>query len=144
MVSNKLVTLALTVFVMSLSIAGCSSMESESVADHHVGPVGPTYPSLYYFEATVTPHTVVPPATAIFMVRVFDSNGNLVPNVPVYALGADESTMGETDYSGIARFSLVIASKGGGGISGYVLPMTFSVEDTSLTIPVQVAPAGGA
>jgi len=140
MAYKKMVKMALTVFVVSLLMAGCSSMESESTADHHVGPVGPTYPSLYYFEATVTPHSIVPPASVIFMVRVFDSNGNLVPNVPVHMSGADTTTLGETDYSGIARFGLEITVKGAGSITGYILPITFMVEDTFLTIPVQIAP----
>ena len=142
MTFRKLINSALPALVVTMLLAGCSSMESESVADHHVGPVGPTYPSMYYFEATVTPHTVTPPATVSLMVRVYDSNGNLVPNVPVYGAGpgAGSDTVATTGYDGIARFAMEINALTA-ELAGQVLWITFSVEDTTLTIPVQVAPS---
>lgn len=112
--------------------AGCSSMDSESTADHHVGPVGPTYPSYLFFDATVTPHSIMPPSTATFMVRVWDNNGNLVSGVPVIFTGAQTSAIVTTGDAGIAYLVLELKGNAAG-----VIWITVWIEDTSLTIPIQ-------
>ncbi|MDH5478255.1 MAG: Ig-like domain-containing protein [Nitrospinota bacterium] len=143
MMRKIMMAVALAPMMAVVLLSGCSSMEGESTADHRVGPVGPTYPSGYYFDGTVTPHSVVPPSSVVFLVRVYDSNGNLVPNVPVYWGGPDDAGISTTGYDGIAVFMLQIKAAGGGGIMGSVMYNTFTVEDTYLTIPLQIVPSGG-
>ena len=141
MFGKKALPAVMAALVATMFMAGCSSMESESVADHMVGPVGPTYPSGYYFEGSVTPHSVVPPTSVVFMIRVYDQNGNLVAGVPVSASGAEDTAISTTGSDGVALFSLQVKTRGSGNIMGSVSYFTFIIEDTVLTIPLQLIPS---
>jgi len=118
--------------------AGCNSLQSETVAEHHVGPAGPTYPSGYYFDVSVTPHSITTTGThsVLYTIRVWDSNGNVVSGVMVAASGADKVGYIPTDYAGIASVGIEMKTSGTGGSE--VFYMTFTVEDSALTIPVQL------
>jgi len=118
--------------------AGCNSLQSETVAEHHVGPAGPTYPSGYYFDVSVTPHSITTTGThtVYYTVRVWDSNGNVVAGAPVQDSGADKGGVTYTDYAGIVYIGIALKTAGTG--SSEVFYMTFTVEDSSLTIPLQL------
>jgi len=132
---------ALTAAFMMVALgAGCSSMDSESVADHHIGPVGPTYPSYFYYDVTVTPHSVLPPATVTFVVRVWDHNGNLVSGATMTAAGPDTSTEGVTDDAGLAYLVLKISKSTASSGAGVVF-VTINIEDAALTVPIQLIPS---
>lgn len=137
--AGRVAVVAAMVFAATLA-AGCNTVDSEATADTHVGPVGPTYPSKYYFDATVTPHSVLPPATVTFMIRVWDNNGNLVSGVPMTVAGAATSTTATTNDAGVAYIVYTISKSSSSSGAG-VTYITVNIEDTVLTIPLQLIPS---
>lgn len=118
------------------ALAGCG----ETVADHTVGPVGPTSPGGYYFEAKVSPHTIPNESNVLFTVRVWDSNGNVGGGVPLtWSGGQDDAATSLTNVNGYAYLSLVISGNAGG-----IAHITVTIEDKTVTIPVQILPVSGA
>lgn len=126
--------------VAPLSLTYCGNAgQGESVASHYVGPVGPTEPSHYYFEAMVTPHTVKNDSTVLITVKIWDSNGNVAGGVTVNAVGVETSGTTMSDVNGQATFILTVTGNAGG-----LTHITVGVEDSALTIPVQIVPVSGA
>jgi len=132
----KILLLA-ALFMAPPLMAGCGAApESESVAQSYAGPTGPTFPSSYYFDLSITPHTIQTPGTVGVTVRVWDSRGNVVANAPIIFVGPDTSTTGTTSAGGISTKVLEIKGNAGG-----VVFVTVTVEDSSLTLPVQIVAA---
>ena len=136
--------MAMLALFAAVAMAGCSSLESEAVADHHVGPVGPTYPSGYYFECTITPHSIVPTKDGSFLTiltRVWDSNGNLAAGVPVQVAAGGVAHRETTGYDGILLMMIGYKIEAGADIVyGHVKYVTVNIEDSFLTIPFQLIP----
>jgi len=133
---KKTLTLIL-LLVTPLILVRCGG--GESVASHTVGPVGPSWPSSYYFDATVTPHTIKSNGTVLITVQVWDSNGNVAGGVLVTIVGPETSGTATTDTGGLASSVLTVT-----GNAGSIVYLTCGVEDTVLTIPVQVIADGSA
>ncbi|MBI4666136.1 MAG: hypothetical protein HY751_06995 [Nitrospinae bacterium] len=119
-----------------LALTQCGSAGEQNSAEEKVGPVGPTYPSRYYFDLSVAPIIVQSNGTVTFTVQVHDSRGNVAGGVSVILAGPDTSTSGVTDSNGF--FFGVLEVK---GTAGSIIYVTGTVEDMSLTIPVQVIPS---
>lgn len=123
--------------VTPLALAQCGESGGESVSSHHVGPVGPTFPSGYYFDATVTPHSIPSDSVVIVLLRAWDNKGNPVAGAQFFLGGLDTvENPGTTSAGGFTYFEITIT--GGAGSTVY---LTFTVEDSSLTIPVQIIPS---
>jgi hypothetical protein len=123
-----------------LALMNCGSAGENNSASSRVGPKGPTDPSKLYFDLTAESIVVQSGGTAAFTVRVRDSLGNVAGGVSVLFSGAGTWTgnPGTTNLNGVVSGTLAIT--GGAGTLAYV---TATVEDMSLTIPVQVLPTGG-
>ncbi len=134
---KKTLTLIL-LLVTPLILVRCGS-GGETVASHTVGPVGPSWPSSYYFDATVTPHTIKNNGTVLVTVQIWDSNGNVAGGVLVTIVGPETSGTATSDSGGLASAVLTVT-----GNAGSIVYLTCGVEDTVLTIPVQVLANGGA
>ena len=131
--------------VAPLALAQCGAGNGESVASLTAGPSAPTVPSGYQFDMTVTPHSVHSDSSVAVTVRVWDRNGNMAGGVNVMIVGGDSSSPSATvptDASGIARFVFTVkqVSGSGTGTAGGVLPITATLENGLLTVPVQVIP----
>lgn len=134
---KKIVILGV-LLVTPFALAQCgSNTGGDSVASHRVGPKGPTFPGQYYFEVTVTPHTVLIDGTVAVVVRVFDKNGLPAVGVPMNVVGPEEAGAGSTDSNGFATFILTVS-----GVEGGISPLTVSIEDLVLTVPVQIIALG--
>lgn len=129
---KKIVLLA-ALLLAPLALTNCGSAGENNAAGSKVGPAGPTYPNKLYFDLTTETIVVASNGTATFTVRVWDSAGNMASGVSVILAGPDTSTSGTTDGSGI--FHGVLTVSGGAGTLIYV---TGTVENMSLTIPLQV------
>lgn len=133
----KILLLA-ALFVAPLVMAGCGAAPAEeSVANSNPVTRGPSKPSGYYVEMTITPHTVQTPGTIAVRVRVWDARGNMVSGVPVTVVGAlDKAAAGTTDANGLLIGTVEIKGDAGGVDFIYVL-----VEDLELSLPVQIVAA---
>lgn len=118
-------------------LTNCGSSAENNASSNRVGPVGPTYPNKLYFDLTAETTVVAPDGTVTFTVRVWDSVGNMAGNVTVILAGPTTSATGVTDTGGL--YHGVLQVKGGAGTLIYI---TGTVENMSLTIPVQVLPTG--
>ena len=114
-------------------LAQCGVSEGESVASHHVGPVGPTFPGKYYFDATVTPHTIENNGTVAIVIRVYDQNGLPAGGVAMNVVGPETPGAGATNTDGLITFILTVE-----GTAGGISNITVAIEDSALTIPVQI------
>jgi hypothetical protein len=129
-----------------LALTNCGSSSENNSASSKVGPSGPTYPNKLYFDLT-TEATVVRDGDIVSItVRVWDAVGNMAGNVSVYFSGGGSWVLPTTpapvvvtDSAGIAHG--MVSMKGGAGTLVYV---TATVENMSLTIPVQIIATGGA
>ncbi len=120
--------------VTPLALAQCGENGGESVSSHHVGPVGPTFPSGYYFDATVTPHSIPSDSVVIVLLRAWDNKGNPVAGAAFFLGGIDTvENPGVTGVGGFTYFEVTI--EGGEGSTVF---LTFTLEDSSLTLPVQI------
>ncbi len=135
---KKILILA-ALLLAPLALTNCGSAAENNAATSNVGPKGPTYPNKLYFDLTAESSVVSSNGTVTFTVRVWDSVGNMAGNVAVILAGPDTSYSGSTDGSGILHGVLTIS--GGAGTIVYV---TATVENESLTIPVQVIPSTAA
>ena len=129
---KKILILA-ALLLAPLALTNCGSSAENNSASSAVGPAGPTYPGKLYFDLTATTSVLQQTFPGTFTVRVWDSAGNMAGNVSVIFAGPDTSYSGTTDGSGIIHGVLTIT--GGAGTIVYV---TATVENESLTIPVQV------
>lgn len=120
-----------------LALTNCGSAGENNAASSRVGPVGPTYPNKLYFDLTAETIVVQADGTVTFTVRVWDSFGNMAGNVTTILAGPTTSTTGVTDTGGI--FHGVLTVKGGAGTLVYV---TATIENMSVTIPIQILPTG--
>jgi hypothetical protein len=120
-----------------LALTNCGSAGENNSASNRVGPVGPTYPNKLYFDLTVETIVVIPNGTVTFTVRVWDSLGNMAGGVSVIMAGTTDSATGVTDTSGV--YHAILKQSGG---AGTIVHVTATVENMSLTIPVQVVPTG--
>lgn len=129
-------------FVAPLLLAQCAPAEGDNVASKTVGPEGPTSPSNYYFDLTVTPHTLIGGGWVHTIVKVWDQYGNEASGVLVViaASGFDDVEMdpinGWTDANGMTYLYISIASDFTS--IGYV---TAYVEGEYLTAPIQIVTA---
>ncbi|MBI5814593.1 MAG: hypothetical protein HZB29_03180 [Nitrospinae bacterium] len=134
---KKLLILGL-LMLAPLMLARCGTAADSNSASSTVGPKGPTSPSKYYFDLTAASLVVTTSGTAYYEVRVWDSNGNAAGNVNVTFSGDFETsgntlTTGITGIDGITGMGISVK-----GSAGTVMYLTASVENLSLTIPVQV------
>ncbi len=133
--------LALLVLLLAspATLVSCGNGDGgEQVASGHVGPVGPTSPSGYYFEVTVTPHTITSGSDIAVTIRAYDQNGNAASGVPVNVAGTGmdpKDTFGSTSSTGYARWSIQMNSV----VASYSY-VTVSIEDKQLTVPVYIIP----
>ncbi len=126
--------------VTPLALAQCGESGGESVASHHVGPVGPTFPSGWYFDATVTPHSAPAGSTVIFTIRVWDRNGLPASGVEIWlGLSATETSVENPFFTNLYGYmTQQYEIEGGGG--GEVTYLSVTVQDTVLTLPIQIIP----
>lgn len=122
-----------------LALTNCGSAGENNSASNRVGPTGPTYPNKLYFDLTAETIVVQSGGSVAYTVRVWDSLGNMAGGVSVLFSGTGKWTVNTalTDISGMAHGTLEMT--GGAGTLAYV---TVTVEDKSLTIPVQVVQTG--
>ncbi|HEB72379.1 MAG TPA: hypothetical protein ENI77_07130 [Nitrospirae bacterium] len=151
--------------VTPFTLAQCG--EGDSVASA-TASAGPTYPSKYYFEATVTPSVVDNKGTVGLVVRVWDENGYPVSGAVVIVVGPNKSattgtkgTKGATGSSGSGGSS---GTSGGGtgstgttgengiktfplnitGDAGGIIYLAVLVENSVVQVPVQIRPSATA
>jgi len=124
-----------------LALMNCGSAGENNAATSRVGPSGPTYPNRLYFDLTAETIIVAPKSSVVFTVRVWDALGNMAANVVVYFSGGGgkwDPAFVITDANGMVHG--VTTVDGGAGTIMYV---TVTVENMSLTIPVQIISTGG-
>ncbi len=130
----KLTTVVLAVMALA-ALNSCGNTE-DFTATHTVGPAGPTAPSGYYFDLTVSPYVVTDGGTFILTSRVTDGAGNAVAGAIVILAGdAEESCAATTDAAGYGSCALTVDA--GGAFVGYI---TAQLENKALTVPYQVVP----
>lgn len=135
---KKILILA-ALLLAPLALAGCG--DGEGVASASSGVRGPSYPSGYYVELTVTPYNTITNSTVNVTVKVWDSNGNPAGGVVVMVGGdesADDKNFQTTGSNGEAIWSWEIKAP-----AGAVVPITATVESTSATVNVQVVSSAG-
>jgi len=125
-----LIALILAPFL--LAQCGDAGMSATST----VGEAGPTEPSGYYFNATVSPHSIISGAIVTIHVRVWDSNGNLASGVWIALSGVvadpkDVQTQTGSDGTGGWVFEMKYPP-------GSVIPVNITVENKTLSVPVQI------
>lgn len=126
--------------IAPLSLTQCG--EGESVASKQYGPVGPTYPSGYYFRVIVTPHTVPSGSSCHVDLQVWDSNGNAAGGVPAAVAGTDtvdDNNFITTNEHGQGGWVLEVK-----GDAGTIFYITVQIEDKQVTAPVQIVATVGA
>lgn len=142
----KKVVLLAALLLAPLALTNCGSAE-DNAASSTVGPAGPTYPSKLYFDLTAVNSVVQQTSAATFTVRVWDSAGNMASDVFV-TLNGSSSYTDLTTASGIVSYggfswtgaSDIYVACGAGIIT--VVYVTATVEDLSLTVPVQIIATG--
>ncbi|MFQ5431897.1 MAG: hypothetical protein ACE5EN_05270 [Nitrospinota bacterium] len=98
--------------------------------------VGPSSPSGYYLEMTVSPSVVLFEGSATFSVRAWDINGNPASGVTIYVSGAvDTSATLTTGSNGYAAMLLDVKDRLGPE------SMTATLENKSVTVSYVVVPA---
>jgi hypothetical protein len=124
--------------VTPFALAQCgSSTEGESVSSSHVGPVGPTFPGKYFFDATMTPHTVMAKGTVTILLRAWDIDGNPAPGVSFITSGfIKEIDLDSLPTTGSGGYTYMVIEIPAGPAN--VSSLIFTVEDTSLSIALQV------
>jgi len=109
-----------------------------------VGPVGPTQPSGYYFDLTVTPNALFVGGGVQSSVNVRDSHGNAVggASVVITVSGIDAFDAAglaiTTNANGQGSMWMEYKGVGIGGLSFF----TATLENRSLTAPVQLIAPG--
>jgi len=141
--------------VTPFALAQCG--EGGSVASTSAS-AGPTFPSKYFFEATVTPHTVENKGTVALVVRTWDENGFPVSGVTVTVVGPNKSaTTGSKGTSGATGGTGGTGAKGGTGATGFtgqngiktfvlnitgdaggIINLSVLVENSVVQVPVQI------
>lgn len=131
----KKILILFALLLAPLALANCGLPAENNSASSTVGPVGPTFPSKYYFDFTASSIVVQSGGSVAFTVRVWDSNGNMAGGVSNTFTGSGkwENPTTTTDLNGMDRGILTV--EGGAGTIDYV---TVTVENLSLTIPVQI------
>lgn len=131
----KKIIILFALLLAPLALANCGLPAENNSAASTVGPKGPTFPSKLYFDLTVSSIVIQSGGSVQITIRVWDSNGNMAGGVPVHASGTGKWTepTTSTGLDGMAHGFLEIT--GGAGTIAYI---TITVEDSSLTIPVQV------
>lgn len=135
---RRLALAALLAFAPAAMVGCGNSNGGQQVASDHAGPIGPTSPGGYYFEMTVTPHTITSGSNVVAQIQVYDNQGNTAPGVMVALVGDNsdpKEAFGTTGSGGWVRWAIQI----GYPPNSYVY-LTASVEDKTLTVPVYVAP----
>lgn len=125
-------------FVAPMFLAQCGPGGGENVPSAHVGPTGPTSPNGYYFELTVTPHTLYRGGWVMAVVRVWDEYGNLAPYVRVAfttsGFNKVEIMLWEyTNMNGLVQNPIEVEAD-----TNYIGYITAEVEGTFLTLPVSI------
>ncbi|VAX14736.1 hypothetical protein MNBD_NITROSPINAE04-1163 [hydrothermal vent metagenome] len=144
------------------TLAKCGAGDSVASA---TASAGPTYPSKYYFEATVTPNVVDNKGTVGLVVRVWDENGYPVSGAVVIVVGPNKSattgTKGTTGTSGTGGSSGTSGSGTGStgttgdngiktfplnitGDAGGIIYLAVLVENSVVQVPVQIRPSATA
>jgi len=140
---KKLLVLGL-LMLAPFMLAKCGSAGEMNSAEARVGPKGPTTPSKYYFEMATPSIVIQSGGMAYFQVRVWDSLGNVAGGIYVTFSGDFKPTgttipSFPTNSDGITGIGIEVKAS-----AGQIMYVTATVEDMSLTIPVQViANAGG-
>lgn len=118
-----------------LALANCGLPAENNSAASTVGPKGPTFPSKYYFDLTASSIVMQSGGSVAYKVRVWDSLGNMAGGVMVLFSGSGkwDPKTGTTGLDGMTYGTSEIT--GGAGTIHYT---TVTVEDLSLTIPIQV------
>lgn len=120
-------------------LVGCGNDNGgQQVASDHVGPIGPTNPSGYYFDLTCSPHTITSGSNVTCRIQVWDENGNTAAGVPVTLVGDSsdpKDSFATTGSGGWVRWAVQV-----GYPAGSYVYFTAGVEDKVLTVPVYVVP----
>lgn len=131
----------LVLIAAPLTVMGWSCAD-EQVAQNRVGPAGPSSQNKLYFDLAVTPYTIQSGNVIDVTFRVWDSAGNMMAGVTGYLSGVSidpTKAMATTGEDGISGWVVEIKAT-----PGSVVYVTVTVEDLSLTAPVQIMSSTGA
>ncbi len=132
------VLLLLALVMSPLLLANCGA-GGELVSSNHAGPAGPTAPSGWYFDMTVTPQTIVFGGSTVATIRVWDSQGNAVSGavgqISMTGLPPQVSSVAfVTGENGIVYVPAQVAKT---TVPGTVF-LIANLEDSTLNLPVTV------
>jgi len=123
-------------FLVMASVMAFSACGEESAPTLTSARVGPSSPSRYYLEMTVSPSVVLIKGSTTFTVRAWDINGNPASGVTIYVSGAaDVAVTLATGSNGYATALLDVKDSLG------QKSMTATLENLSVSVSYQVVPA---
>ena len=124
-------------FLVLASAAIFSACGEESAATQTSSMVGPTLPTGYYFDMTISPSVIEAKGSTTVTVRVLDSAGAAAATVDVYVSGSsDKGAVITTGANGIGAAFLDITGTGTG--TSY---LTATLENKSVTVSYIVVSA---
>lgn len=133
--------------VIVAALSACGDFDGDYSQSNKVGPKGPTIPSGYYFDLTLSPSVVQSggdtDSTISITTHVWDANGVGVANVAINYGGDFEngnSVVGATDSNGYDTTILTVSGILEVANRKYI---TITVEDTTLSASYRTIPVGG-
>jgi len=123
-------------FMALASVIAFSACGEESAPTLTSARVGPSSPSGFYLELTVSPSVVLYEGSTTFSVRAWDINGNPASGVTIYVSGAvDVAVVLTTGSDGYAAMLLDVKDRLGQET------MTATLQNLSVSVSYMVVPA---